>query len=130
MFGRSYGAHPTSVKIDEGQILILKGSVWTNKRRFVRDFSTIVASLNEIIKKELRPLRKSLLDLQGKASKFSNASTPKFSLIFQHECNASNVGVGEILLQEGHLISFFNEKLKGASCSSQGVLGLETLLVD
>ncbi|RDY12218.1 hypothetical protein CR513_03024, partial [Mucuna pruriens] len=29
---------------------------------------------------------------------------------FKLECNASNVGIGVVLLQEGHLIAFLSEK--------------------
>ncbi|RDX81749.1 Retrovirus-related Pol polyprotein from transposon 17.6, partial [Mucuna pruriens] len=40
---------------------------------------------------------------------------PNFAKSFELEYDASNVGVGVILLQEGHPIAYFNEKLKGAN---------------
>ena len=39
---------------------------------------------------------------------------PNFSLSFELEVDASNVGIGSVLLQGGHPIAYFSEKLKGA----------------
>ncbi|RDX84732.1 Retrovirus-related Pol polyprotein from transposon 17.6, partial [Mucuna pruriens] len=38
---------------------------------------------------------------------------PKFSKYFELECDAYSVGIGAMILQEGHLIAYINEKLKG-----------------
>ena len=38
---------------------------------------------------------------------------PNFSKSFKIECNASNVGIGAVFLQEGHPIAYFSEKLSG-----------------
>ncbi|RDX84886.1 Retrovirus-related Pol polyprotein from transposon 17.6, partial [Mucuna pruriens] len=37
---------------------------------------------------------------------------PNISKSFEQECDASNIGVGAILLKEGHLIAYFDGKLK------------------
>ncbi|XP_019434813.1 PREDICTED: uncharacterized protein LOC109341363 [Lupinus angustifolius] len=55
-------------------------------RRFVRDFSTLTAPLNEVVKKNVG---------------------------FKWECDASNVGIGDVLMQEGHPVAYFSEKLGG-----------------
>uniref|UniRef100_A0A151UIS7 Transposon Ty3-I Gag-Pol polyprotein n=1 Tax=Cajanus cajan TaxID=3821 RepID=A0A151UIS7_CAJCA len=57
-------------------------------RRFVPNFSSIASPLNELVKKDVP---------------------------FEWKCDASGIGIGVVLLQGGHLIAYFSEKLKGAS---------------
>ncbi|XP_019455171.1 PREDICTED: uncharacterized protein LOC109356300 [Lupinus angustifolius] len=40
---------------------------------------------------------------------------PNFAKSFELECNASNISIGAILMQDGHSISYFSEKLSGAT---------------
>ena len=47
---------------------------------------------------------------------------PNFVKSFEIECDASNVRIRAILMQEGHLIAYFSEKLNGGllNCSTFG----------
>jgi len=86
-------------------------------RRFVKDFSTIVAPLNAIVKKDVvfkwgLEHEKGYETLKYKLTKAPILALPNFTKTFKIECDASNIGIGVILLQEGHPIAYFNEKLK------------------
>jgi len=88
-------------------------------RRFVPNFSTIAAPLNELVKKGVDfkwgiDQTKAFETLKEKLIKAPLLALPNFSKTFEIECDASNVGIGVVLLQEGHPIAYFIEKLKGS----------------
>ncbi|KAE9610818.1 hypothetical protein Lalb_Chr07g0190751 [Lupinus albus] len=83
---------------------------------FVKDFSTIVVPLNEVVKKNVgfKWGEKQEEAFQRLNERLTNAlvlSLPNFAKPFEIECDASNIGIGAVLLQEGHPIAYFNEKL-------------------
>jgi len=52
--------------------------------------------------------------LEDKLTKASILALPNFTKTFEIECDASNIGIRAILLQVGHPIAYFSEKLKGS----------------
>jgi len=88
-------------------------------RRFVKDFSTIAAHLNAIVKKDVvfkwgQEQENAFITLKEKLIKASILALPNFAKTFEIECDASNICIGVVLLQEGHPIAYFSEKLKGS----------------
>jgi hypothetical protein len=89
-------------------------------RRFVKDFSTIVAPLTEIVKKSIGFKWN---DEQGKVFnllKDKLCSTPvlflpDFTRAFGVECDGSRIGIGAVLMQDRRLITYLSEKLNGTA---------------
>jgi hypothetical protein len=89
-------------------------------RRFVRDFSTIAATLHELTKKGVSfhwgPTHQQALDtLKFKLTQAPLLQLPDFDKMFELECDASGFGIGGVLLQDGKNVAFFSEKLSGSS---------------
>ncbi|XP_031374111.1 uncharacterized protein LOC116188781 [Punica granatum] len=89
-------------------------------RRFMPNFSTIAASLTEIIKKDVgfkwgEEQEKAFNALKEKLSSAPLLLIPNFSKPFEIECDASGIGVGAVFMQDRRPIANFSEKLKGAA---------------
>nr|KYP73910.1 Retrovirus-related Pol polyprotein from transposon 17.6 [Cajanus cajan] len=89
-------------------------------RGFVPNFSTISSPLNELVKKDV-PFDWTIKHDQAfqlLKDQLTNApipALPNFEKTFELECDAFGIGIGVVLLQGGHTISYFSEKLKGSS---------------
>jgi len=86
----------------------------------VKDFSTIFAPLNAIVKNDVvfkwgQDQVEAFETLKEKLTKAPILALPNFTKTFEIECGASNISIGVVLLQEGHLIAYFSEKLKGSN---------------
>ncbi|XP_073367924.1 uncharacterized protein [Aegilops tauschii subsp. strangulata] len=87
-------------------------------RRFVKDFSTIAAPINELMKKDT-PFQwgdaqdMSFQELKMRLTSAPLLSLPDFGKTFEIKCDASGVGIGGVLMQEGKPIAYFSEKLNG-----------------
>jgi len=86
--------------------------------QFIKNFSSIVALLIECLKQDAftwnMKAQKSFEVLKEKISSTLVLSLPNFDLMFEVDCDASNVGIRVVLSQEGRLIAFFSEKLNDA----------------
>jgi hypothetical protein len=86
----------------------------------VRDFSTIAAPLNDLMKKDVLfywgvAQEHSFNTLIDKLTHAPLLQLSNFGKTFELECDASGIGIGGVLLQEGKLIAYFSEKLSGSS---------------
>ncbi|KAK1645771.1 hypothetical protein QYE76_063576 [Lolium multiflorum] len=89
-------------------------------RRFVPNFSTIAAPLNELTKKgvvfEWGAAQDHAFDeLKRLLTSAPLLALPDFNKQFEIECDASGIGIGGVLMQEGRPIAYFSEKLSESS---------------
>ncbi|XP_057990695.1 uncharacterized protein LOC110653932 [Hevea brasiliensis] len=89
-------------------------------RRFVPNFSTIAAPLNELVKKNVafewkKKHEHAFSELKDRLCSAPLLSLPDFDKTFQIECDTSGVGIGVVLMQEKRPIAYFSEKLHGAA---------------
>jgi hypothetical protein len=87
-------------------------------RRFVKDFSTIAAPLNNLTKKDVPFVwgdeqDRAFQELKRKLCEAPLLQLPDFRKTSEIECDASGIGIGGVLIQEGKPIAYFSEKLNG-----------------
>jgi hypothetical protein len=87
-------------------------------QQFVKDFSTIAAPINELTKKGMmfhwgETQERAFQELKMKLTTTPILALLDFGKTFEIECDASGVGIGGVLMQEGRSIAYFSEKLSG-----------------
>jgi hypothetical protein len=125
---------PQGIEVDEAKIEAIKswpilatltqhwsfvglvGFYW----HFMRDFSTIAAPLNDMTKKSVSfrwgaAQDQAFHNLIDKMTHAPLLQLLHFGKTFEHECDASGIGIGGILLLEGKPMAYFSEKLKEPS---------------
>ena len=84
-------------------------------RWFIRNFSTILAPMTKVIKgssfKWAPKADSTFEEVTTKLTKAPVQALPCFDRVLEVECDASGVGIGGVLTQEGQPLSFFSKKL-------------------
>jgi hypothetical protein len=88
-------------------------------RRFVKDFSTIACPLNEHTKKNVpfvwgKAQQLAFDELKKHLMEAPLLVLPDFQQTFEIECDASGIGIGGVLMQNGCPVAYHSEKLNGA----------------
>jgi hypothetical protein len=125
---------PQGIEVDEAKIEAIKScpipTTLTQLRSFLglvefyrclmRDFSTIAAPLNDLMKKSVlfrwgAAQDQAFHTLIDKLTHAPLLQLPDFGKTFELECDASGIGIGDVLHQEGKPVTYFSEKLSGHS---------------
>ena len=85
----------------------------------MKDFSTVAAPLNELTKKGVEFVwgvaqENAFAELKRRLTEAPLLVLPHFTKNFEIECDASGLGIGGALIQEGRPVAYFSEKLNGA----------------
>jgi hypothetical protein len=84
-------------------------------RRFIHNFSTIMAPINECLNSSnftwTAAANRAFDEIKDKLGHAPVLKLPDFSKVFEVACDASYIGIGGVLSQEGHPITFYSEKL-------------------
>ena len=84
-------------------------------RRFIQRFSTITAPITDFLKKGkfewTKAASRAFREIKAKMTQAPVLKLPDFSKVFEVACDASGIEIREVLCQEGHLVTFFSEKL-------------------
>ena len=87
-------------------------------RRFIQNFSSIMVPITKCMKPGLfiwtKATNKAFEEIKSNMVNPPILCLPNFEKVFEVACNASHVGIGAVLSQEGHSVTFFSEKLNGA----------------
>ena len=84
-------------------------------RRFIRGYASIAAPLTDLLCKEAfhwsPAASDAFMTLKNAMVAAPVLHLPDFELEFVIETDASNIGIGAVLMQQGHPISYFSQKL-------------------
>ena len=91
-------------------------------RRFIKHSSTLVVAITECLKggdfKWTKKADESFDLVKRKITTVPVLINLDFHKVFEVDCDASNVGIGVVINQEGKPIAFFSEKLNKAMTKS------------
>jgi len=84
-------------------------------RRFVKNFSSIIAPMIKVIKGRTfewnGAAQAAFEEIKSRLTSAPILALPSFSKTFEVECDASGVGIGAVLSQETRPIAYFSDKL-------------------
>ena len=84
-------------------------------RRFVQNFSSVTAPITDCLKLDTfqwtEAAEQAFSRLKALMTQAPVLRLPDFGKVFEVACDASGVGIGGVLSQDGHPVEFFSEKL-------------------